>query len=59
MSKLVTFIKEAREELGKVVWPTRKELIRHTTIVIVISLGVAAFLGLLDLLFNSILREVI
>lgn len=59
MSKLVTFIKEAREELGKVVWPTRKELIRHTTIVIVISLGVAAFLGLLDLLFNSILREII
>lgn len=59
MSKVITFFKEAREELGKVVWPSREELIRHTVIVVVISLGVAALLGVLDLIFNTILQEVI
>lgn len=59
MSKVITFFKEAREELVKVVWPSREELIRHTVIVVVISLGVAALLGVLDLIFNTILQEVI
>ena len=48
-----------KEELGKVIWPTRKELMQHTVVVVVVSLGIAAFLGILDLVFNSILKQVI
>ena len=59
MTKVVTFFKEAKEELGKVIWPTRKELMQHTVVVVVVSLGIAAFLGILDLVFNSILKQVI
>jgi len=42
------FLKEAKAELTKVVWPSRKETIRITIAVIVLSLGVALFLGAVD-----------
>lgn len=58
-NKVVTFLKEAREELSKVVWPTKQELIRHTAIVIGVSLGTALYLGVLDLIFQAVLERVI
>jgi preprotein translocase subunit SecE len=48
MANPIQFIKEARSELGKVVWPSRAEVIRITIAVIVLSLAVALFLGLID-----------
>jgi len=44
----VQFTREAWSELKKVVWPTKKEVIRITFAVIVLSLLVAAFLGGID-----------
>ncbi len=44
----IQFIKEARAEMTKVVWPTRQETIRITLAVVIISLAVAAFLGAVD-----------
>ncbi|MEO8065655.1 MAG: preprotein translocase subunit SecE [Candidatus Doudnabacteria bacterium] len=48
MTNPIQFIKEARSELTKVVWPTRKETIRITIAVVLLSLAVAAFLGAVD-----------
>ncbi|MCA9375998.1 MAG: preprotein translocase subunit SecE [Candidatus Doudnabacteria bacterium] len=59
LAAVVAYFREAREELQKVVWPTRKELYRHTWIVIAISLGVAALLGLLDLVLQQGLQFVL
>ena len=42
------FLKEARIELKKVKWPTRKELLASTAMVILLVLIVAFFLGLID-----------
>lgn len=47
----VTFLKQARSELGKVVWPTRAETIKLTAVVIGVSVGVGIFIGGLDILF--------
>jgi preprotein translocase subunit SecE len=58
-NKVVNYIKEAKEELGKVVWPTRQELIRHTMIVVGVSLAVAAFLGVFDFVFNQVLETIV
>jgi len=52
MKKIIDFIKEAREELKKVSWPTKEQTIRYTGIVIGFSLSAALFLGVLDLLFS-------
>lgn len=51
MRRLLQFLKEARLELKKVSWPTRKELISSTTLVIVVSVLFGVFLGVLDVLF--------
>ncbi len=44
-----TFLKEVQEELKKVVWPTRDEVIRLTLVVIIISFIVGSFLGGIDI----------
>jgi len=51
----VIFLKEVRDELKKVVWPTRPEVIRLTTVVIMVSLIVGVYLGGLDLILTKIL----
>jgi preprotein translocase subunit SecE len=51
-SQLTAYFKGANEELRKVVWPTKEETIRSTMAVIAVSLAVAAFFWVLDLVFN-------
>ena len=38
--------------MKKVTWPTKKETYNYTLLVIGISLAIAAFLGVLDYIFN-------
>jgi preprotein translocase subunit SecE len=59
MTKLINYIKASVEEMKKVTWPTRKETTRYTWLVIGLSLSVAAFLGLLDYVFNYALGFII
>lgn len=49
--KIADFLREVKQELKKVAWPTRRETVRFTLLVVFISLGVAFFLGLGDFLF--------
>ncbi|HEX5429766.1 MAG TPA: preprotein translocase subunit SecE [Patescibacteria group bacterium] len=44
----IQFVKEAKNELMKVVWPSRRETINITIGVIIISLIIAAILGAAD-----------
>jgi len=46
--RLVKFIKEVRNELKRVSWPSREEIRGSTTVVIVIVLLLAVFIGLVD-----------
>jgi preprotein translocase subunit SecE len=56
IGRLTSYIKESRQEFRRVNWPTRRETFRLTVIVIIISLVVAAFLGILDLFFTYLLE---
>ena len=55
-AKITTFLKEVKMEIKKVNWPTRRETVRYTLIVIVVSFVVAAFLGGLDVIFARLLE---
>jgi len=59
MATPTAFLKETRDELKKVVWPTRQEVIRLTFVVITISLIVGLFLGGLDFVFVKIIGTVV
>lgn len=53
--RMSRYLREVRAELRKVNWPNRKELVTYTVVVVVSVLVIAAFIGLVDLLFSQIL----
>jgi len=55
----VQFLKDARTELRKVKWPTRKELLASTAMVIILVLIVALYLGLVDFGLGKIINRVV
>lgn len=48
--------KDVIDELRKVTWPTREETIKLTLIVIVISLLIGAYIGIIDVLLTRLLE---
>lgn len=58
-TRLINYIKETRQELRKVNWPTRQQTVRYTVLVIGVSLGVAVILGGFDALYSYLLNKVI
>ena len=59
MIRPILFLKEVRTELSKVVWPTRKQTIRLTILVIAISITVGFYIGALDILFITIVDSLL
>jgi preprotein translocase subunit SecE len=59
VNKITKYLRESLEEMKKVTWPTKTETKNYTLMVIGISLGVAAFLGLLDFIFTKTLEYLI
>ena len=55
----VQFLRESKMELKKVKWPTRKELLASTGVVIVLVLVVSFFLGLIDFGLIKIIRNIV
>lgn len=59
MGKIINYLKGAKEELSKVVWPSRQLTINHTIMVILVSLAVAAFLGVIDLGLSTMVENLV
>ena len=55
----VGFLRETRDELKKVVWPSKKEVTRLTTVVIIVSAIVGGYIGGLDFLLTKFLSMII
>jgi preprotein translocase subunit SecE len=56
--RIRTFLREVRIEMGKVTWPSRKELITSTGVVIVAVIIAAVYIGVFDSIWNIIMRAV-
>ncbi len=62
MEKIKTFIeyiKEAKDELDKVIFPTKMEIKQSLVSVTIMVTVVALFLGLVDLIMSGILKVVL
>jgi preprotein translocase subunit SecE len=59
INKIIQYFKDSRQELKKVVWPTRKEAFNLTMLVILISLGVAFLLGAIDAILIFVVSKFI
>ncbi|NLW07507.1 MAG: preprotein translocase subunit SecE [Clostridia bacterium] len=57
--RITKFVKGAMSELKKVHWPTRRELVVYTIVVLVAVLIVSALLWVFDSLFSFLLSKLI
>ncbi|MBI3335711.1 MAG: preprotein translocase subunit SecE [Candidatus Portnoybacteria bacterium] len=55
MQNLTGYIKGSYQELHRVIWPSWRETVRQTFLVIGVSLAFAFILGAFDALFNYFL----
>jgi preprotein translocase subunit SecE len=48
IDKIVKYFKETKLELAKVAWPSKMELRDSTVVVIVLSITLSVFIGIVD-----------
>jgi len=56
LQKAKQFFREVRVELKKVTWPSRKETIASTSVVLITVFLVAFFLGIVDLGLSRLIK---
>ena len=57
--KGLQFLREVKVELKKVTWPSRKQTIGSTIVVIILVIVISLFLGLVDIGLSSLIRLVL
>lgn len=53
-AKVKNFWKETKSEVKKVVWPSPKQVLNNTLIVIAVVIIAAVFIGVVDVVFKSL-----
>jgi preprotein translocase subunit SecE len=53
------FLREVKQELKKVTWPSRKDALSGTAVVLVAVFVIAIFLGIVDSGLSSLVRELL
>ena len=56
---LFSYIRETKQELKRVSWPTKKELLNYSTVVVALSIVVAIIVWVLDIIINGALQFII
>jgi len=56
MSKVTEYFESVRKEMNKVSWPSQKELVDNTTVVMVFSIVVSLFIFGVDNVYSTILE---
>jgi preprotein translocase subunit SecE len=59
IEKLKVYLSETRTELRKVTWPTIAELKESTRVVIIATIVLTAFIGVVDQILNRIVQFVL
>jgi len=59
MTSPAQFIRQTKQEISKITWPTRAEALRGTFVVVVMSIVLAAFLVLVDFIFAGVIGKII
>lgn len=55
----INYIREVRAELSHVSWPTPRQAVMYTVIVVLISIAVALYLGAVDFGLETALKQII
>ncbi|MBI3282893.1 preprotein translocase subunit SecE [Candidatus Curtissbacteria bacterium] len=53
----LTYVKQSKQELDKVIWPTKTETLRLTVIVLLISILIGAYIAGIDAILAKLSEE--
>lgn len=56
VEKIRQYLREVKAELKKVTWPSRKQTVGTTAVVIVLVMIISVFLGLVDMSLSGLIR---
>jgi preprotein translocase subunit SecE len=59
MNRAIQFVSQAKAELKKVTWPTRKQTLASTGVVMVIVAIMALYLGIIDLILAKLVKFIL
>ncbi|MDP7557787.1 MAG: preprotein translocase subunit SecE [Nitrospinaceae bacterium] len=59
IAKAIQFLSEVKGEVKKVTWPSKKEALGGTAVVLLVVFFMALFLGLVDLLLSKIVETLL
>jgi preprotein translocase subunit SecE len=59
VTKAVAFLHDVKAEVKKVTWPTRREAVGGTVVVLIVVFLVALFLGIVDSILSKIVQSMI
>ena len=59
LDKTKLFFDEVKTELGKVTWPTRKETVATTWVVVVIIILISLYLGACDVVLAKLMKYIL
>jgi preprotein translocase subunit SecE len=53
ISRIITYVRQVVSELRKVIWPTRKELVTYTSVVLVFVVIMVSIVAMFDFAFTQ------
>ena len=59
ITKALEFLTEVKAEINKVTWPSRREALSGTAVVLVVVFLMATFLGIIDAILSRIVQSII
>ncbi|MBU3758392.1 MAG: preprotein translocase subunit SecE [Candidatus Omnitrophica bacterium] len=57
--KVGSFFQETKQELNKVTWPSRHEVVQATIVVIFTTFLMALYVGVIDFFLSSFMRVIL
>jgi len=57
--KILQFFREVRVEIKKVTWPTRKETLASTVVVLITTFIIADFIGVMNFLLSTGVEQIL
>lgn len=57
--KITDYVRETKAEMSHVTWPSRRQAIAYSALVVIASLATAGFLGAFDYGFSKLLALII
>ncbi len=55
----IQYLKDTKAELSRVSWPSKRQTMIYTALVVLVSLFMAIYLGIFDYLFTNILSRIV